>query len=88
MEIVSEIEIVPVNHQNGLVAFCRFVLFESLYCNSVAIMTKPSGGYRLLYPTKKIGDRNVNLFYPITKELGLEIEIQIIRNFKNIAKND
>jgi len=38
-----------------LSACASFILFESIYCSSVGIFTRPEGGFRLLYPNKKVG---------------------------------
>jgi stage V sporulation protein G len=52
---VSEIEIIFIKPRNGLIGFASFVLDEKYYVSSVAIYTRlnNSGGYRLVYPTKK-----------------------------------
>lgn len=88
MNIISEIQIIPVKPINGLVAFCSFVLFESVYCGSVAIFTCTNGTYRLVYPTKKIGYRDMNIFHPITKELGDYIKIEVNKKVNEVMKND
>ena len=76
---ISEIQIVPIKPINGLVGFCSFVLFESIFCGSVAIYTRRDGGYRLVYPTKKLGQTNINLFHPISNEIGNLIEKEVIK---------
>ena len=85
---ISEIQIVPVKPANGLVAFASFVLNDSLYLGSIGIITRPHGSYRLVYPTKKINGRNLNLFYPISKEIGQQIEDEIVTSYENVMKND
>ena len=59
---LSEIQIIPIKPQNGLVAFASFVLDGNLYLGSIGIVTRLNGGYRLVYPTKKVGDRSLNIF--------------------------
>ena len=85
--IISEIEIMPIKPQNGLIAFASFTLFEIIHCSSVAIFTKPNGGYRLSYPTKKIGNQNIFIFYPIDKVLGNEIEERVIARYEDLTKD-
>ena len=41
---VSEIQIIPIKPQNGLIAFASLVLNENLYLGSIGIMTRPKGG--------------------------------------------
>ncbi|MEK7527917.1 MAG: septation protein SpoVG family protein [Patescibacteria group bacterium] len=83
---LSEIQIIPIKPQNGLVAFASFVLDESLYLGSIGIMTRPQGGYRLVYPTKKVAERSLNIFYPISREFALAIENEIVRQFEEVMK--
>lgn len=83
---LSEIQIIPIKPQNGLVAFASFVLDESLYLGSVGIVTRPNGGYRLVYPTKKIADNNLNIFYPIKKEFAQFIESEVLTHFEEVLK--
>jgi len=83
---ISEIQIVPVKPKDGLVAFANFVLNGNIYLGSIGIMTKLNGGFRLVYPTKKIGNRNINLFHPINKEFGQFIEIEVLKHFEKVMK--
>lgn len=83
---LSEIQIIPIKPQNGLVAFASFVLDASLYLGSIGIMTRPQGGYRLVYPTKKVAERSLNIFYPISKEFAQLIENEIVKQFEDVMK--
>lgn len=85
---ISEIQIIPVKPQDGLVAFVSFVLNDSLYLSSIAIFTRPEGGYRLLYPTKKVGLKNLNIFHPINRESANLIEKEVITKFEDVMKHD
>ena len=81
---ITEIQILPIKPQNGLVAFASFVLNDSLYLGSIAIMTRPQGGYRLLYPTKKISARSLNIYHPINREFSEFIEKEVIMKFEEV----
>jgi len=81
---LSEIQIIPIKPQNGLVAFASFVLDRSLYLGSIGIVTRPNGGYRLVYPTKKVAEKNLNIFYPINKEIAQLIENEVVRQFEDV----
>lgn len=83
---ISEIQIVPIKPQNGLVGFASFVLDGSLYLGSIAILTRPEGGYRLVYPTKKVNERNINIFHPIHKAFAQEVERAIVYKFEEVMK--
>ena len=83
---LSEIQIIPIKPQNGLVAFASFVLDGSLYLGSIGVVTRPNGGYRLVYPTKKVAERNLNIFYPINREFALAIETEVVKRFEEVMK--
>lgn len=76
-KIISEVQLFPVKPQKGLVAFVSFVLFGSIYCSSVAVYTRPEGGFRLVYPKKDIGTKSLDVFHPITAEVGEAIEEEV-----------
>ena len=85
---ISEIQIIPIKPKDGLVAFASFVIDEAVYCGSVAIMTRPNGDYRLLYPTKKISGRDINLYYPINKDVGVAIQEAVITKYEDVMKDN
>lgn len=72
--IITEVNIVPVKPQNGLVGFASLVVDGNIYLNSIAIYVKLDGSYRLLYPTKKTGLRHMNIYHPINWEASKIIE--------------
>lgn len=88
MERISEVQVTPVKPNNGLIAFCSFVLFESVFCSSVAIFTRPNGEYRLVYPTKKLGSKDLNIFHPINTHIGNLIKIKVINKLNDVMKYD
>ena len=85
---LTEIQIIPIKPQNGLVAFVSFVLDGNLYLGSVGILTRPKGGYRLVYPTKKVGNKNLNIFYPINKEFAQLVENEVVKHFEKVMNQE
>ena len=83
---ISEIQIIPIKPHEGLVAFASIVLNNDIYLGSIGIMTRPEGGYRLVYPTKKVADRNLNIFYPISREFALAVEQEVVKQFEDVMK--
>lgn len=83
---ISEIQITPVQTQNGLVAFASLVYENAFYLGSIGIFTRPSGGYRLTYPIRKNTRNNLNFFYPINKEIAQQIEREVIEKFEEVVK--
>ena len=84
---VSEVQIVVIEPQNGLVGFASFLLDGKLYLSSVGIHSKlDCSGYRITYPTKKVGQQNIQLFHPTTQELSQKIEIALLSRFKEVIE--
>lgn len=82
---LSEIQVVPVKPNNGLVGFASLVFDNCLYLGSIGIYIRPGGSYRLTYPTKTGTNGNFNIFHPINREVADEIEKAIITKFENIC---
>lgn len=83
-KLISEIEIIPVKPNNGLIGFASFVYNQDFFFGSIGIYTKPQGGYRLTYPTKN----NFNLFHPINKDLARQVEQTVISKFEEVMNTD
>lgn len=72
---VKNVEIIPIKPHDGLIGFANVIVNDSLYLSSIGIHKKRDGnGFRLTYPTKKVGETNISLFHPLDKELSKEIE--------------
>ena len=76
---ISEVKICPVKPQDGLVAFASVVIDGNIYLGSIAVYTRLDGSYRILYPTKRIGTKYLNVFHPINSECGKQLENLIIK---------
>lgn len=82
---ITEIQIIPIKANNGLLAFGSVLFDNSLYLGSIGIHKKLDGsGYRITYPTKKIGNKNVNIYHPVNKDTSKLIEKAIIAKAKII----
>lgn len=84
--ILSEVQIIPVKAKDGLVGFASFVYNDSFYFGSIGIYSRPMGGYRLTYPTRKAATGNFNIFHPINREVAEEIEKVVISKFEDVMK--
>jgi DNA-binding cell septation regulator SpoVG len=77
--MISELHITPVKPDKGLVAFASLVLNKSIYMGSIAVFKKlHDDGYRITYPTKKVGEHSLNIYHPVDKEVGRLIEHAIV----------
>lgn len=81
---VTEIQIIPVKPKDGLVAFASFIINDSFYFASIGIYTRPQGGYRLTYPTRKSFSGSLPIFHPINKEIACMIEDAVISKYEEI----
>jgi len=82
---ITEVQIIPIKPKDGLVAIASVVADNSLYLGSVGVYTRIDGsGYRITYPTKKIGNKNINIYHPINKETSKAIEEAIISEAEKI----
>lgn len=84
---INEIQITPIKPTSGLVAFASCLLDDNLYLGSIGVMTRLDGTYRLTYPTKKVGLKEINIFHPINKQAGSILEEKIINKFKEVMKH-
>jgi stage V sporulation protein G len=82
---ITEIQITPIKANNGLIAFGSVLFDDSLYLGSIGIHSKLDGsGYRITYPTKKIGDKDINIYHPINKNVSRIIEEAITKKMQKI----
>lgn len=82
---IDEIQIIPIKPKDGLVAFANCVINQCLYLSSIGIHSRLDGeGYRLTYPSKKVGERNLNIYHPINKDLSEAIERAIFQKIKKV----
>lgn len=82
---VTNTEIIPIRAQKGLIAFAEVTLDNCLFVSSIAVHSKLDGrGYRITYPTKKVGSTEKALFHPIERSLSKEIESAVATKAKEI----
>ena len=83
---ISEIQIIPIKPMNGLVGFASVIFDECLFLGSLGIYTRPSGGYRLTYPTKKQAGESLNIFHPINNNISKLIEEAVVKKYEELLK--
>jgi len=82
---ITEVQIIPIKPNSGLIAFVSLVLNGNLFLGSIGLHSKLDGsGYRLTYPTKAIGDKGINIYHPINKKLSKEIEEAVFSKYSEI----
>ena len=89
MSQVSEVQIKIVKPKDGLVAFASLVLDGKLYLSSIGIFTRLDGtGFRLTYPTKKVGVTDMQIYHPINKEVSEAIEEAVLNKAKEVLSQE
>ena len=82
---ITEIHISLVKPKGGLCGFGSLVLEDQLYLSGIAIYQRLDGeGYRITYPTKKVGGKDFQLFHPIRKPLAHAIEQALIAKMNDV----
>ncbi len=72
---ITKLEIISIKPNQGLVGFANIILEDQIFLGSIGIHLKLNGdGFRLTYPTRKIGDQSVTIFHPLQHELSRAIE--------------
>jgi DNA-binding cell septation regulator SpoVG len=87
---ISKIKIVEINGEKGLVALASVLINDSYYIGSIGIYKALKGGYkgyRLTYPTKKVRDSSIKLFFPVNRASGNIMNRAIISEYIMIKKN-
>ncbi len=82
---ISNIQIIPVKGNNGLVGFASIIYNHSIYLGNIGIMTRLHGGFRLTYPTRSKG-KAPNVFHPISRVAADHIENAIILKFQELTR--
>jgi stage V sporulation protein G len=72
---ITEVNITPIKAQSGLIGFASVVVEDCLYLGSIGVYSRLDGaGYRITYPTKPVGGRELNIYHPISREMGKAVE--------------
>lgn len=81
---IDEVEITPIRPKNGLVGFVSFVLNGEFYVGNVALYTRLAGGYRLVWPTRRVGDKDLPLIHPINKQSAELVESVVTEKYNTL----
>ena len=72
---ITEVNVTPIKPQGGLIGFASVVFEDCLYLGSIGVYSHLDGtGYRITYPKKAAGGRDLHIYHPISRELGKAIE--------------
>jgi stage V sporulation protein G len=72
---ITKVELLPIKPQKGLMAFACVEIDNQFYISSIGVHKRRDGrGYRITYPTRKVGEQNLTIFHPTEPSLSKEIE--------------
>lgn len=84
---IKRIEIVPIRPFEGLIAFANVILEEGLYLGSIDVHRKLDGGFRITFPSKKVGEANLCIYHPLNPEVSKEFEMAICSKAEEMFGN-
>jgi len=75
---VKKVEIIPIKPQEGLLAFASVEIDDRIYIGSIGVHKRRDGsGFRITFPTRKVGDHQLTICHPTAPGLSKEIESAI-----------
>lgn len=83
---IAEIQIIPIKPRDGLLAFACAVVADALYLGGIGIYTRPEGGYRLTFPTRKSGSNSFSVYHPISKQFAEQLTVAVIAKYEEVTK--
>ena len=86
MPEITEVQITPVRPCSGLVAFASCVIGDSIHLGGIGIYTRPEGGYRLTFPTRKAGPSSYPIYYPINRATTEVLTEKVISKYEEVMK--
>lgn len=84
---IKKVEIVPIRPCEGLIAFANIVLEEGLYLGSIGVHCKLDGGFRITFPTRKVGETNLCIYHPLNPIVSKEFETAICSRAEEVFED-
>ena len=86
--ILSEIKFhLTSGRDSNIVAICSANYKNELFIGSIAIRREKDGKLKCLFPNKKIGDNNISIYYPLSRDIQEEISNSIITKYQNLLND-
>jgi DNA-binding cell septation regulator SpoVG len=82
---ITEIQIAPIKPRDGLVAFVSFVYDGNIFLGSMGLYTRPQGGYRITYPLRKNTEKDLNIYFPVNRDVAQAIEEMIGDKYEELV---
>ena len=85
---VSDVRVTPIIPNKSLVAFCSFLVNESLFVGDIGlhVCAGHAVGYRLVFPDKLLfNGKRVNLIFPVNRETELYLTQEIVKAYEKVV---
>lgn len=82
---ITEAKVTLIKPSDNLLAIGSCVIDGNVYLGSIGIATSLTGDLKLVFPTKKIGNRHFNIYHPINKEFADDIRTALLDKYHSIA---
>jgi DNA-binding cell septation regulator SpoVG len=86
--IISEVCFYPLRpDEHGLIGFASCLFDGKLSLNSIAVYTKPTGDFRLLFPNKQLPNgKSISVFYPIDDQTYQVIKEAVAKKIEELSE--
>ena len=82
---ITKVQVRKIVPKDGLVGFASFVIEDSLYVGNIGVFSRLNkDNFRLIFPEKKVNDKKIPIFYPLTTKLYFELEDMVNNEIKEI----
>ncbi len=82
---ITKVQIRKITPKEGLVGFASFVIEDSLYIGNVGVFSRLNkDNFRLIFPEKKVNDKKIPIFYPLTTDFYYTLENMVNEKIKEI----
>lgn len=83
---ISKIVIKKLAPNKGHIGFCSIVIDDWLYLGNIAIFTRlnKEPNIRLVFPEKRIGEKKISIFYPLSSSEYFKLEQEIFKKLQEI----
>lgn len=83
---ITKIKVKKIIPNKGHIGFVSCVIDDWLFLNNIAIFTRLNDPdkIRLVFPEKKVGDKRINIFHPLTSEAYYFLENAVLDKLKQL----
>jgi len=82
---ITKVQIKKINPKDGLIGFASFVIEDSLFVGNIGVFSRLNkDSFRLIFPEKKVNDKKIPIFYPLTTDFYYTLEDMVNKKIKEL----